>query len=160
MIPPVRRRAAQPAGVVAGRQVAGLLPAVDELPERGLPLLPGRRAGAPGDRRDERPRCAAFDKGGKYLFVTASTNIGPAVGSGMSVFNRPVSCAVDVAVLRQDDPPPLAPESDGEKAKDADKEKAVALVLEALKRNPVRQPPRPPFPDDYRPGTKEPAEGK
>lgn len=66
-----------------------------------------------------------FDKGGKYLFFTASTDIGPAVGSGMSILNRPVTRAAYVVVLSKDDPSPLAPESDDEKEKaEAEKEKA------------------------------------
>jgi tricorn protease len=66
----------------------------------------------------------AFDKGGKYLYFLASTDIGPSVGSGMSTFNRPVTRAAYVVVLSKDDPSPLAPESDDEKdKKDADKEK-------------------------------------
>jgi tricorn protease len=68
-------------------------------------------------------RYVAFDKGGKYLFFTASTDIGPSVGSGMSIINRPVTRSVYVVVLSKDDPSPLAPESDDEKAKEADKEK-------------------------------------
>jgi tricorn protease len=69
-------------------------------------------------------RYVAFDKGGKYLYFTASTDIGPAVGAGMSVLNRPVTRAAYVTVLSKDDPSPLAPESDDEKdKKDADKEK-------------------------------------
>jgi tricorn protease len=67
----------------------------------------------------------AFDQGGKYLFFTASTDIGPAVGSGMSVLNRRVTRSAYVVVLSKDDPSPLAPESDDEKEKaDAEKEKA------------------------------------
>lgn len=68
----------------------------------------------------------AFDKGGKYLYFTASTDIGPSVGSGMSVINRPVTRAVYLVVLNKNDPSPLAPESDDEKdkdKKDADKPK-------------------------------------
>ncbi|MBX9623249.1 MAG: PDZ domain-containing protein [Gemmataceae bacterium] len=64
-------------------------------------------------------RFPAFDKGGKYLFFTASTDIGPSVGSGMSIFNRPVTRGVYVTVLSKDDPSPLAPESDDEKEKKA-----------------------------------------
>src|SRR5205807_4973744 len=59
----------------------------------------------------------AFDKGGKYLYFTASTDVGPATGSGMSILNRPVTRAVYVTVLSKDDPSPLAPESDEEKEK-------------------------------------------
>ena len=68
-------------------------------------------------------RYVAFDKSGKYLYFTASTDIGPAVGSGMSTLNRPVTRSAYVVVLSKDDPSPLAPESDDEKAKEADKEK-------------------------------------
>ena len=65
-----------------------------------------------------------FDKNGKYLYFLASTDIGPTVGSGMSIFNRPVTRAAYVVVLNKDEPSPLAPESDDEKEKkDADKEK-------------------------------------
>jgi tricorn protease len=59
----------------------------------------------------------AFDKSGKYVYFTASTDIGPSVGSGMSILNRPVTRAAYVIVLNKDDPSPLAPESDDEKEK-------------------------------------------
>jgi tricorn protease len=68
-------------------------------------------------------RHAAFDKGGKYLYFTASTDIGPAVGSGMSSINRSVTRSVYAVVLNKDDPSPLAPESDEEKSKTEDKDK-------------------------------------
>lgn len=68
-------------------------------------------------------RYAAFDKDGKHLYFTASTDIGPSVGSGMSILNRPVTRAVYVTVLNKDDPSPLAPESDDEnEKKESDKE--------------------------------------
>lgn len=81
-------------------------------------------------------RFPAFDKGGKHLYFTASTDIGPAVGSGMSVINRPVTRAVYVTVLSKDDPSPLAPESDDEKEKkaadkkDGDKKDAPAVKID------------------------------
>ncbi len=70
---------------------------------------------------------AAFDKEGKYLYFTASTDV--ALSSGwldMSSLRRPVTRSVYVAVLKKDLPSPLAPESDEEKspeAQKADKEK-------------------------------------
>jgi tricorn protease len=70
-------------------------------------------------------RYVAFDKGGKYLYFTASTDIGPSVGSGMSILNRPVTRSVYAVVLSKDDPSPLAPESDDEKPKQ-DKSKKEA----------------------------------
>jgi tricorn protease len=68
-------------------------------------------------------RHAAFDKGGKYLYFTASTDVGPSVGSGMSTLNRAVTRNAYVVVLSKDDPSPLAPESDDEKPKSKEKEK-------------------------------------
>ena len=66
----------------------------------------------------------AFDMSGKYIFFTASTNIGPTVGGlDMSTDGREVSRNVYVMVLRKDLPSPLAPESDEEKT-DADKKPA------------------------------------
>jgi tricorn protease len=57
-----------------------------------------------------------FDASGKYLYFTASTDVGLAASwLDMSGINRPVSRGVYVAVLRKDLPSPLAPESDEEK---------------------------------------------
>ena len=70
-------------------------------------------------------RFAAFDPNGKYLYFTASTDIGPSVGSGMSALNRGVSRGVYALVLNKNDASPLAPESDDEKPK-PDKEKVEA----------------------------------
>jgi tricorn protease len=59
---------------------------------------------------------AQFDKEGKYLYFTASTDT--ALGTGwldMSSIQRPVTRSVYVAVLAKDLPSPLAPESDEEK---------------------------------------------
>ncbi len=67
-----------------------------------------------------------FDAGGKYIFFTASTNIGPSIDdAGMSKFNRTTTANVYVAVLSKDDPSPVPPESDDEKAK-SDEDKKLA----------------------------------
>jgi tricorn protease len=64
----------------------------------------------------------AWDKDGKHLYFTASTDIGPAAAwLDMSSINRPVTRSVYVAVLRKDLPSPLAPESDEEKDEPAEK---------------------------------------
>ncbi|PYV86170.1 MAG: protease [Acidobacteria bacterium] len=66
---------------------------------------------------------ADFDKEGKYLYFTASTDT--ALGTGwldMSSLQRPVTRSVYVVVLKKDLPSPLAPESDEEKPKEAQKE--------------------------------------
>jgi tricorn protease len=79
-------------------------------------------------------RFAAFDAGGKYLYFTASTDIGPTTGwLDMSSFGRPVTRSVYVAVLRNDVPSPLAPESDEEKPKADDEDKEKSKDKEAAK---------------------------
>ena len=64
----------------------------------------------------------AFDRSGKYLFFTASTDVGLTPGwLNMSSMDRPVTRSVYVAVLKKDLPSPLAPESDDEKPKEPEK---------------------------------------
>ena len=59
---------------------------------------------------------AAFDKDGKHLYFTASTDTALSTGwLDMSSMQRPVTRSVYVAVLAKDLPSPLAPESDEEK---------------------------------------------
>ncbi|MGO8791801.1 MAG: PDZ domain-containing protein [Terriglobia bacterium] len=55
-----------------------------------------------------------FDKGGKYLYLLASTDAGPTLDESMMSFNRPVTSSVYVTVLGKNLPSPLAPESDDE----------------------------------------------
>src|SRR5205085_5466541 len=63
-----------------------------------------------------------FDKGGKYLYFTASTNAGLTPGwLNMAGMEHPVTRSVYVAVLRKDLPSPLAPESDEEKITEPEK---------------------------------------
>ncbi len=65
----------------------------------------------------------AFDRNGKYLYFTASTDVAlTAAGLDMSSYAHPISRSVYVAVLNKDDPSPLAPQSDEEKATAAQKE--------------------------------------
>jgi tricorn protease len=66
----------------------------------------------------------AFDKEGKYLYLTASTDAALSIGwLDMSSMNRPVTRSVYVAVLKKGVPSPLTPESDEEKPADKDKDK-------------------------------------
>ena len=76
----------------------------------------------------------AWDKGGKHLFFTASTDVGLTAGwLDMSSEAHPVTRNVYVAVLTKDLPSPLAPESDEEKAeepaKDKDKTEAAPAAV-------------------------------
>jgi len=63
-----------------------------------------------------------FDKNGKYLYFTASTDVAlTTAGLDMSSDEHPVSRSVYVAVLSKDEKSPLAPESDEEKPKEEKK---------------------------------------
>ena len=63
-----------------------------------------------------------WDKNGKYLYFTASTNVAlTTAGLDMSSEEHRVTRAVYVAVLSKDEKSPLAPESDEEKSKDEKK---------------------------------------
>src|SRR5438552_7626840 len=57
-----------------------------------------------------------FDKDGKYLYFTASTDSGPSLQPDVGSFTRPVARSVYLAVLSKDQASPFAPESDEEKA--------------------------------------------
>ena len=65
-----------------------------------------------------------FDKGGKYLFFTASTNMGPTISfADLSGIAHQTSREVYAVVLRDDISSPFAPESDEEKIKPKKKDK-------------------------------------
>src|SRR5262249_42082039 len=69
----------------------------------------------------------AFDKGGKYLYFTASTNTALTTGwLDMSSLQHPVTRSVYVMVLKRDTPSPLAPESDEEKPAQTDNPEKAA----------------------------------
>lgn len=64
-------------------------------------------------------RYAAFDRNGKYLYFTASTDSGPTTGwLDMSGFPFQTTRSVYAIVLNKTDPSPLSPESDEEKIVD------------------------------------------
>ena len=64
-------------------------------------------------------RYAAFDKGGKYLYFTASTDSGPTTGwLDMSSYPFSTTRSVYAIVLKKTDNSPLSPESDEEKIQD------------------------------------------
>ena len=74
-------------------------------------------------------RFPQFDKNGKYLYFTASTNLGPAFSfAEMSNFPHQSSRSVYALVLRKDQPSPLAPESDEEKIAEEKKEEQKAAA--------------------------------
>jgi len=60
-------------------------------------------------------RYPVFDKEGKYLYFTASTDSGPSLEPDIRSVTRPPSRSVYIVVLSKADPSPFAPESDEEK---------------------------------------------
>ena len=67
-----------------------------------------------------------WDAGGKYIFFTASTDIGPAIDSfGLGSLDRTTTSSVYVAVLSKDEASPIPPESGDEKAKEETDKKAA-----------------------------------
>jgi len=69
-------------------------------------------------------RYAVFDRSGKFIFFTASTDIGPTTG-WLDLSSAPFSVtrSVYAIVLKKTDKSPLAPESDEEKIKPKKKDK-------------------------------------
>jgi tricorn protease len=86
-----------------------------------------------------------FDKDGKYLYFTASTNSGESLGLDIHATARTVTSSIYLVVLDRSLPSPFAPESDEEKAveekKSADREKPEAA-----------EAPKPPEPAKPKPG--------
>jgi tricorn protease len=66
-------------------------------------------------------RHPVFDKEGKYLYFTASTDVGAALQPDIHSFSHPSSRSIYLAVLDKSLPSPLAPESDEEKSADEKK---------------------------------------
>ena len=67
-------------------------------------------------------RYAVFDKEGKYLYFTASTNMAlHTAWLDMTSLQHPVTRSVYVMVLKKEEVSPLAPESDDEKATEREK---------------------------------------
>jgi tricorn protease len=60
-----------------------------------------------------------FDKDGRYLYFTASTDSGPSLQPDVGSFSRPVSRNIYLVVLSRTEPSPFAPESDEEKSAEA-----------------------------------------
>ncbi len=76
-------------------------------------------------------RYPAFDKDGKYLYFTSSTDAGASLEPDIHSLSRPMSRSVYVAVLSKSQASPLAPESDEEKAeKKEDSKKAAEVTVE------------------------------
>ncbi|HQT94339.1 MAG TPA: PDZ domain-containing protein [Thermoanaerobaculaceae bacterium] len=77
-----------------------------------------------------------FDAGGKYLYFTASTNVGLTAGwLDMTSIGHPLTRSVYAAVLKKGVASPIPPQSDEEKAKGADKGKKEDAAANADAKN-------------------------
>ncbi len=82
-------------------------------------------------------RYPAFDKDGKFLYFTASTDSGPSLQVDLQSRARPVSRSIYLLVLSKDQPSPLAPESDEEgKKSEVRSQKSEEEKPEAAKAKP------------------------
>lgn len=80
-------------------------------------------------------RYPVFDRSGKYIFFTASTNTGPTTGwLDMSAIPFQTDRSVYAVVLKKSDNSPISPESDEEKIEDG---KSAAPKLPGAKPEPV-----------------------
>jgi tricorn protease len=72
-----------------------------------------------------------FDKDGKYLYFTASTNSGESLGLDIHAVGRTATTSIYLAVLNKTLPSPLAPESDEEKPAETAKPAASPAAADA-----------------------------
>jgi tricorn protease len=91
-------------------------------------------------------RYPVFDRSGKYLYFTASTDSGPSLEPDISSSGRTVTRSIYLTVLAAAEPSPFAPESDEEKvaadtAKTPEQEKQPDTPAAAAGKP---EPPRPP----------------
>jgi tricorn protease len=76
----------------------------------------------------------AFDASGKYLYFTASTDVGLTAGwLDMTSIGHPLTRSVYAAVLRKDLASPIPPQSDDEKVEKEGKDGSTAKAAEAKK---------------------------
>jgi tricorn protease len=89
-----------------------------------------------------------FDKDGKYLYFTASTNSGESLGLDIHAVGRTSTSSIYLVVLNKSLPSPFAPESDEEKA--ADEKKPDAKPDAKPEAKPDSKPEAPPNPADVK----------
>ncbi len=83
-----------------------------------------------------------FDKNGKYLYFTASTNSGESLGLDVHAIEQAATGSIYLAVLDKTLPSPFAPESDEEKAPD-DKKSAEGEKNDVDSDTPAADAPKP-----------------
>jgi tricorn protease len=96
-------------------------------------------------------RNPVWDRGGKYLYFSASTDSGPAIQPDIQSGARTVTRSLYLVVLTKSEPSPFAPESDEEKATEEKKPE---------EKKPEAPKPEAPKPDAAKPATPKPPEVK
>ena len=92
-------------------------------------------------------RYPVFDKDGKHLFFTASTDSGPSLEPDIRSATRPATRSIYVAVLSKTDPSPFAPESDEERiVKPGEEKKPAPTTAEEKKPEAAGEEPAKPTP--------------
>ena len=92
-------------------------------------------------------RYPVFDKDGKHLFFTASTDSGPSLEPDIRSATRPATRSIYVAVLSKTDPSPFAPESDEERiVKPGEEKKPVPATADEKKPEAAGEEPAKPVP--------------
>jgi tricorn protease len=84
-------------------------------------------------------RYPAFDKDGKFLYFTASTDSGPSLQRDVQANARAVSRSIYLLVLSKDEPSPLARESDEEEKKSEDRSQKSGEQKEEAKPKPAEK---------------------
>jgi tricorn protease len=103
----------------------------------------------------------AFDRDGKYLFFTASTDSGPSLEPDVESGARSVTRSIYLAVLSKDEPSPFAPESDEEKIAEGPKPDAAKPdAAQAEAPNPEAPKPETPKPEAPKPNATGPGTPK
>src|SRR5580692_1275587 len=97
--------------------MARLFESVGERVERDSFIFACRTKGDAGN--------PVFDRDGKYLYFTASTNSGESLALDIHAVGRTSTSSIYLAVLDKTQPSPFAPESDEEKAVDEKKPDAA-----------------------------------
>lgn len=96
-------------------------------------------------------RYIVFDKSGKYVFFTASTNVAQTISfADLTGIDRQTSRSVYAIVLRNDTPSPLSPESDEEKVVPEKKPDAPVGDKPATPQTPPGMPPAKKEPEPIR----------
>ena len=83
-----------------------------------------------------------FDKDGKYLYFTASTNSGESLGLDVHAMERTATSSIYLVVLDKTQPSPFAPESDEEKPTE-EKKPGEAVKADASTGEPPQQGAKP-----------------